>query len=80
MCRPGHGRARAGLWGGLLRRVLPAWSAMRPPRRGPGPARLPACGNPDVVAKEYGKEGWKQEFVGEQVAQEDGGRWSLYML
>ena len=45
-CGPGRGRARAGLWGGLPRRVPPTWSPMRPPRRGPGPARLPACGNP----------------------------------
>ena len=45
-CGPGRGRARDGLWGGLPRRVPPAWAPMRPPRRGPGPARLPACGNP----------------------------------
>ena len=45
-CGPGRGRARASLWGGLPRRVPPgAWSPMRPPRCGPGPARLPACGN-----------------------------------
>ena len=47
-CGPGRGRARAGLWGpgGLPRWVSPTWSPMRPPHRGPGPARLPACGNP----------------------------------
>ena len=46
-CGPGRGRARAGLWGpgSLPRRIPSAWSPMRPPHRGPGPARLPACGN-----------------------------------
>ena len=42
----GSSEIGAGLWGGLPRRVPPAWSLMRPPRRGPGPARLPACGKP----------------------------------
>ena len=42
---PGRRRARASLWDGLPRSVPPgAWSPMRPPRCGPGPARLPAYG------------------------------------
>ena len=70
-CRPGRGRARAGLWGGLPRRVPPAWSPMRPPRRGPGPARLPACGNPRNCMRKRRKQEdrriWKDRSMWKDV-------------
>ena len=59
-CGPGHGRARASLWGGLPCRVPPgAWSRMRPPRCGPRPARLSACGNHRSISE--GEVIWKEE-------------------
>ena len=59
-CGPARGGARASLWSGLPHRVPPcAWSPMRPMRCGPGPARLPACGNHRSSSK--GRiSGWKR--------------------
>ena len=48
-----------------------AWSPMRPPRCGPGPARLPACGN-HRSSSEGRTSGWKRRIWEEDMeGQED---------
>ena len=59
---PGPASGAASLAGSLPG----AWSPMRPPRCGPGPARLPACGN-HRSSSEGRTSGWKRRIWEEDL-------------